>query len=204
MIGRADLLVLALVLGGAGFTAACSGSASSGRPAVADHQTAAIAAPVPDPGIRGIDWMNRTYVQGDARYTVVGGQIETELPDDLHGFFSVTPPVFGDLTGDGADEAVIITLEHLGGTGMFTSVDVYGLVGGTEVVIGTIPGGDRGDGGIADVQIDGAAVTVDRYLSVEGDGTCCPSQLQHERWTWDGTAFVEDEAARTVGPHGDG
>jgi len=201
MIGRADLLVL--VIGCAGF-AGCSGSAGSRRRSVSDHQTPAIVAPVPGPGIRAIDWMNRTYVQGDARYTVAGGQVETELADDLHGFFSVTPPVFGDLTGDGAEEVVIITLEHLGGTGMFTSVDVYGMVEGAEAVIGTIPGGDRGDGGIADVQIDGNAVAVDRYLSLEGDGACCPSQLQHERWTWDGTTFVENEAARTVTEHAAG
>jgi hypothetical protein len=35
-------------------------------------------------------------------------------------------------------------------------------------------------------------------MSMEGDGACCPSKLQHERWSWDGKAFVEDEKARTL------
>ena len=39
---------------------------------------------------------------------------------------------------------------------------------------------------------------VDRMMSQEGDGACCPSKLQQERWAWKGGAFVEDEAARRL------
>jgi len=170
---------------------------------------------VPAATIRTIDWMNRTYASGDATYPVVAGQYEYARDEEGNvvasdyqardpdayierGFFQVTPPVFGDVDGDGAEDAVIVTLENMGGTGMFSSVEIYVLRDGQPVVLGAIPGGDRGDGGIADALLDGKTVTVDRYLSLDGDGACCPSQLQHERWTWDGTAFVEDVRARTV------
>ena len=64
------------------------------------------------------------------------------------------------------------------------------------VLIGSIPGGDRGDGGLANVSVEGNALIVDRNRLGEEDGACCPSKLVREVWHWDGTGFTEDESAR--------
>ncbi len=166
--------------------------------------------------VRSIDWLNRTYESGDAgpvtvkdgvyeyamdgNGNVVSADYQPTDPDEYveRGSFEVGKPLFGDLDGDGAEEAVLVTYFNGGGTGRFTGVDVYAIRDGKEVVIGGIPGGDRGDGGIDDVQLEGKVVVVARMMAMEGDGACCPSKLQHERWSWDGKTFVEDEAARSL------
>ena len=191
---------------------ACGAPARAPSPLRNDTATVASAGP----SIRSIDWMNRVYTSGAGGqpYQVENGEYEYAYDEDGNlvapdyqpadpdafverGYFSVTPPEFGDLTGDGAEEAVIVTLESTGGTGRFSGIDVYTMQGGKEVVLGGIPGGDRGDGGIAGVRIEGGVVVVDRMKSLDTDGACCPSRLVHERWTWNGAAFVEDEAARS-------
>jgi hypothetical protein len=166
--------------------------------------------------VRSIDWLNRSYDSGDAgpvtvkdgvyeyamdgEGNVVAPDYEPTDPDEYveRGSFEVGKPLFGDVDGDGAEEAVLVTYFNGGGTGRFTGVDVYAIRDGKEAVIGGIPGGDRGDGGIDDVKLEGKVILVSRMMSMEGDGACCPSKLQHERWSWDGKRFVEDEAARTL------
>lgn len=190
------------------------GPGAAGRPAVANHTGGGISAVPNASPIRAIDWANRTY--GD--YTVKDGQYEYAFDEDGNvvppdyqpkdpdgyverGFFSVTPPVFGDLDGDGAEEAVIVTMENTGGTGHFTGVDVYTLRDGQPDVIASIPGGDRGDGGISDVRIEAGAVIVDRFMSQEEDGACCPSKVLIERWQWKNGSLIEDEGARQLVDH---
>lgn len=191
--------------------AGCGGAHPAGAP-IANTATPVVSASP----VRAVDWANRTYIVDEAGgYTVTDGGLEFAYddngnqvgadyvsPDPDHyverGEFSVSRPVFGDVTGDGVEEAVIVTTLNSGGTGRFTGVSVFAMPGGTVTVIGEIPGGDRGDGGIAEVAIEGRAVLVERYQSGAGDGACCPSKIAHERWTWDGHRFVEDEAARTV------
>lgn len=171
--------------------------------------------------VHDIDWLNRSYDSGevgqvtvkdgvyeyamDENGNMVAADYEPKDPDAYveRGSFEVSKPLFGDLDGDGADEAVLVVYFNGGGTGRFTGIDVYGMRDGKEAVIGGIPGGDRGDGGISDVKLEGKVVVVDRMMSMEGDGACCPSKLQHERWSWDGKAFVEDEAARTLSDFGE-
>ncbi len=166
--------------------------------------------------VRDVDWMNRTYESGDmGPVTVVNGEYEFAFdgngnvvaadyepadPDEYveRGSFGVGTPTYGDVDGDGAEEAVLVTYFHGGGTGRFSGIDVWTMKAGKETLLGGIPGGDRGDGGIAGVRFDGRVVVVDRMMSQDDDGACCPSKVQIERWSWDGKAFVEDEAARKL------
>lgn len=176
--------------------AACGGSS---KPAVSSG--GGPSAKIGVTSIRSVDFQNRTYDNTDAgAITVVNGEAEIEIdPEmpDMHGWFNVGAPVYGDIDGDGAEEAIVITSFNGGGTGTFTSGEVYALREGQGVVkLGEIPGGDRGDGGLDDIRIEGGKILVDRNLSTEDDGACCPSKLTKEVWTWNGSAFVEDEAAR--------
>lgn len=152
--------------------------------------------------IRSIDFLNRTYQSGDAgAITVKDGEASFEVDPcmpDIQGWFNVTPPSYGDVDGDGVEDALVVTAFNGGGTGTFTEGEVYAMrAGATEpVVIGQIPGGDRGDGGLSDVRIENGKILVERFMSMDDDGACCPSKIQKEVWAWDGHAFVEDEAAR--------
>jgi hypothetical protein len=165
--------------------------------------------------VRTIDWANRTYESGDGTFTVKDGEASfafdengNEVPPDFEpsdpdafverGYFNVAPPIYGDVTGDGVEEALIIHTYNGGGTGQFDGIDVYAMKDGQPVVIGGIPGGDRGDGGLSDATVEAGVVHVNRMMSMDGDGACCPSKLQQEVWKWNGTAFVEDEGARKL------
>lgn len=161
-----------------------------------DVRHAEVASPV-----RLIDWQNYTYTlgnglgpvtvtKGDADFAIAGGEGQ--------GSYHVEPPQFADIDQDGVEDAVISAVTATGGTGQFSEVDVYTVRDHKVVDLATITGGDRGDGGIRSVTIDGAAIVVERNVLAEGDGICCASKMQTERWVWKAGALVEDVAARTA------
>jgi hypothetical protein len=135
-------------------------------------------------------------VRDGEEYRVSGGEMSWSRGDEDRGYFWVAEPDFGDLNGDGIEEAVIITLLNTGGTGRFTSVQILELRDGIPHLIAEIPGGDRGDGGIGDARVEDGALIVERLDSQPGDRACCPSQMTVERWQWDGSELVETIAAR--------
>ena len=204
------VMKLALATSSLLVVAACGGARPATTPAAIASTGGAASA-----GVRSIDWANRTYQSGEGTFTVVDGEASfafdeagnevaaDAVPADPDGFvergyFNVAPPQYGDVTGDGVEEALIITVYNGGGTGQFDGIDVYAMREGQPVIIGGIPGGDRGDGGIAAARVEGGVVVIERMSSGPDDGACCPSRTQHERWTWTGGKFVEDEAARRL------
>jgi hypothetical protein len=204
---RAALLVVPL--------AACAAPA---KPAATTPPSNTEPTPAATRTVHDVDWLNRTYTVDSfgekATYTVVEGEAtfaydqdgnevgpDYEPPPDGYverGWFQVAPAEFGDLTGDGVDEALVLSALNTGGTGVFDGVDVYGMKGDQPVVIGHIPGGDRGDGGLAGALISGRDVLVERMMSQDGDGACCPSKVQYEIWQWRDGALVEDQSARRL------
>jgi hypothetical protein len=155
--------------------------------------------------LRALDWQNRAYELDElGTVTVHAGHADFAISDDNKavaigsgsGSFTVEPPLFADLDGDGHDDAILSCVLSTGGTGHFSEIRIYGLRAHQPTLIATIPGGDRGDGGIRHVALDGTTVLVDRNVLAEGDGLCCASQARRERWTWKTSELVEDESAR--------
>jgi len=80
---------------------------------------------------------------------VTDGKFEGKAGTDLEGtYFEVREVLYGDLDGDGHDEALVRTLCNTGGTGQFDEGFVYGSKNGKPVLLGRIPGGDRASGGV--------------------------------------------------------
>jgi hypothetical protein len=156
--------------------------------------------------VRGIDWQNRTYVLDELGPVAVKngealvGLVVDGTPQTRDGSYSVARPVFTDVNGDGVEDAIILNMMSTGGTGRFSDVRIYTMRAGKVAELAMIPGGDRGDGGIRRVAVDGPAVIVERNVLAEGDGACCASQARRERWVWRSGEIVEDEAARRVIP----
>lgn len=175
-------------------------AACGGRPAqIANHATGGTSE------IRGIDWQNRTYDLGDLGAVAVhNGSADFAISEDgkaadagtSDGSFRVEPPLYADLDADGVEDVVISSVTGTGGTGHFSQIEIFTMRDHKVVTLGAIPGGDRGDGGIRKVRVDGNAVIVERNVLAEGDGACCASQFQIERWTWNGHAMAEDTTAR--------
>lgn len=132
--------------------------------------------------IRNIDFENFTYpprcsnkpvkvVNGTLNNTrLVNGWWET-IDDSLPSYFSVEKTVYGDINGDGREEAIVEVLCNTGGTGQFTSAFVFAMKRGKPVVVAELEEGDRGFGGIVDLEIINNVLVVTRN---EGHtSNCC-------------------------------
>jgi hypothetical protein len=154
----------------------------------------------PSGEIRAIDWQNRTYVLDELGPVAVKngeGELRPTTDDDaVGGTYTVGRPVFGDVNGDGVEDVIVASVLSTGGTGRFSDIRIYTMKDGKVVEVAAIPGGDRGDGGIRRVTVEGSAVIVERNVLAEGDGACCASQARRERWVWRDGEITEDEAAR--------
>ena len=132
--------------------------------------------------ITTIDFKNFTYPAycvGDApqKITVMDGEFLKETQEDgyVDRFsFSVMDVAFGDLTGDGKPEAVILSICNTGGTGNFSEGFVYTLQTGKPRLVARIPGGDRAYGGLRGAWIENGQLIVDSNEVGEVGGACCP------------------------------
>jgi hypothetical protein len=100
---------------------------------------------------------------------VAAGKFEGKAGTDLEGtYFEVQEVLFGDLNGDGKDEAVVRTICNTGGTGQFDEGFVYGMKDGKPSLLGRIQGGDRASGGVRCVRFEDGALKVERVGNDSG------------------------------------
>ncbi len=158
-----------------------------------------------DRSIRTVDFLDHTYqsqMGDEAPESITVRNGDYERPKDADGneagFFHAGAPVYGDVDGDGVEDAIVITIDNGGGTGMFDVAHVFTMKGGQVAEIAVVPGGDRGDGGLRDVTPEPGGVKVERLTSVEGDGACCPSKLTVEHWRWTGKDLAIDDKQTTT------
>ena len=159
--------------------------------------------------VRSVDFRNFIYHPSCADFEsateakvpvrVDGGRFEASPGTDLEGlYFEVGEVLYGDLTGDGRDEAVVRSLCSTGGTGRFDEGFVYGMRDGKPVLLGRIPGGDRASGGVRCVRIEAGALKVERTGN-EADAALGVDFIDTETWTIQGSRLVE--AGQTVRRH---
>jgi hypothetical protein len=151
----------------------------------------AAAAPRPTT-IRDVPWLDRTYDIGDGPAVFVHGSHQELEEDGMCSVCEGIPAVtFGDVDGDGKEDAIVIVATNLGGAGTLIGAFVFALKDGAVVKLGEIEGGDRGEGGIHSVRVVGRDVIVRRFDSRPIDGACCPGRILVERWRWDGGKLVQ-------------
>jgi hypothetical protein len=97
---------------------------------------------------------------------------------------SLAEVLYGDLTGDGQDEAVVSLSYNLGGTGQFTFAIVFGIVYGQLRILGKINGGDRAYGSFHEIAIEQNRLRVVRNWTT----TCmvCTEGYETTWWKWNG------------------
>lgn len=126
--------------------------------------------------------------------TVKDGAYSYEKQEDGYTdrfYFSVTDVVFGDLTGDGKDEAVALTVCNTGGTGNFSEGFIFGAQNGKTVLLATLPGGDRAYGGIRKAWIDHGRLVVETNDPGELGGACCPTEIVTSTYKLAGKKLLE-------------
>jgi hypothetical protein len=146
--------------------------------------------------IRRVDFKNFTYspacIEKNEKLRVRNGEYTRGNPGDPSSdtiYFKVAEVVYGDLTGDGAEEAVVVTLCNTGGTGQFTDGIIFTLRGGNAVEIVSLGVGDRAYGGIDSVAIENGLLKVGRYGTDSG-GACCPEYVETTSYRLTGNKLV--------------
>lgn len=146
------------------------------------------------------DFLNMTYPLPRGWQDVDSREVTLEngqrrMTGDKIGMSFVTKK-FGDVTGDGKDEAFVILRVATGGSATPHIVYVFEQVKGSAEIIWYFRTGDRADGGLKSVYADSGDLIVelfgeDRYiykqmetLSILGDEPqlCCPTTFTKNRY----------------------
>ncbi|HEY2846564.1 MAG TPA: hypothetical protein VGI80_02035 [Pyrinomonadaceae bacterium] len=143
---------------------------------------AAATAAFAEDDIHAVDFKNFTYEPSCAGETptklrVKNGEYSKETPHDGYTDrleFSVIAVEYGDITSDGKDEAVILSNCNTGGTGRFTEGFVYTMKAGKASLLARVPGGDRADGGLRSIKVEGGLLVVEFNDPDKAAGACCP------------------------------
>ena len=144
------------------------------------------------PGIRRVDFRNHSYRLGadfDSRaVTASAGSLSWTDPELGEYRGSVDDPQFGDLDGDGLEEAVVVLRwSFSAGTGRFSDVLVFRMAGGQAAQVASAGTGDRADGGIHRVRIERGVLEIARYA---GAAACCPDRVVVQDHHLAGSALV--------------
>ena len=149
--------------------------------------------------IRALDFKNFTYPayclsDEPENVTVKNGEFfkETQMEDYVDRFyFNVFGIEYGDLTGDGNDEAIILTVCNTGGTGNFSEGYIYSMHNAGPKLITRIPGGDRAYGGLRTAKAENGFLIVESNDVGETGGSCCPEFVVTTRYKVIGDKIVE-------------
>ncbi len=111
---------------------------------------------------------------------------------------------FGDVSGDGIDEAFVVIKIETEGSAIPQVVYIYSAKEGKPELIWFFRTGDRADGGLKDVRSENGQLVVelygkDRYLfgevetlQITGDKEqlCCPEYFTRSVYKWNGKSFI--------------
>ena len=108
---------------------------------------------------------------------------------------TVTSVTYGDVDGDGVDEALVALNYSPGGTGNWDYLYVYKLQDGRAHVIARLQAGSRGSGGLVRACIQENLLVAAFADSERLSGDCCSEGYIRVRYRWREDGFVEE---RTV------
>lgn len=127
---------------------------------------------VASPDIEGVDFSQVPAVED--LLAEGGGRL---LPEQI---------IFADLTGDGAEEAVVPISS--GGSGGNVAYAVFGYRGGDLEELLVV----RPEAGRVTVSVEDGALVETQPVYAPEDPLCCPSELRHTYYRWDGSELVVD------------
>ena len=132
-------------------------------------------------------------------FTLTNGEITNGTPASAD-FYSVTlhaDIAYGDLTGDGNDEAAIV-LDCNAGTRPIVFGWIYTLGASGPAALsavtfaGTVQATTTSGAQLLDVRIEASRVVSRWAVYANGDAACCPSSQATFRSRWDGRTLVSD------------
>ena len=137
--------------------------------------------------VHGVDFKNFNYEPSCAGETptklrVKNGEYSKETPEEDKLYFEILAVEYGDVTGDGKDEALILSNCNTGGTGQFTEGFVYTMRAGKPSLLARVPGGDRADGGLRAIKAEGGNLVVEFNDPEKAAGACCAEGMVTQKY----------------------
>jgi hypothetical protein len=136
--------------------------------------------PLPQKQIRAVRGIHYFYLPSQ-------GKDERE-PAPLVSVDSVT---YGDLDGDGIEEAAVHLNYSTGGTQNWDFLYIYKLSQGSPRLLGVLESGSRGNGGLVRVCVTGGLLVLDFADAERRVGDCCSEGYIRVRYRWQDRSFVE-------------
>jgi len=124
---------------------------------------------------------------------------------------SLVKTSYGDVTGDGREEAILVFSQDSEGNAAYKSVYVYTLESSRLKLLWAFMTGHRGDGGLRRVYAEGGNLTVELFgkeTRIEEDSAssraeptalCCPKSFTLTHYHWHNGRF-EQKGAMDVRP----
>lgn len=156
--------------------------------------------------IRLIDFSNFTHPRtaglrtpgGRRTFELKGGRFEeTKSEVGMH----MGDIIYGDVTGDGEEEAMVSLGVETGGSAIPNCVYIYTIVQKKPALLWAFETGDRADGGLRRVYAEGGGLVVELYgkgthpggelYGSEDTPACCAKSVTRTRYRWDGRRFVQ-------------
>ncbi len=151
--------------------------------------------------IRDIDFRNFRYpwpkelvdpTNPKRTFQLKNGELPaTRTPDgminEMGGFLGKV--VYGDVTGDGAEEAIIYLGIQTGGSATPGAVYIYAVKGNQTKLLWHFSTGDRADNGFRRAYAQNGDLVVELNSPIEKRGDCCPTRFTRTRYAWQGNRF---------------
>ena len=135
------------------------------------------AAPAPTVPPMTLDMLkNATYMLPfyGRTVTLTDGSYQEGSGAEIYSVSMTGAITFGDLNGDGLEDAAAILVENGGGTGQFESIVVIVNQGGVPAQAGVAQLGDRVQ--VNSLTIQAGRVVLDMLVQGPNDALCCPTQ----------------------------
>jgi hypothetical protein len=168
----------------------------------------------PQSPIRSIDFKNFTYParpvyrKGQTTFTLTNGRYEGRIrltggtgPFGEPYPISFVGVVYGDATGDGKEEAMVVLYERVAGTAIPYYVYIFAMNSDRTKLLWAFEPGDRADGGLRKVYGERGALMIELYGKdakigdiedkEEDTPACCPKSFTKTRYEWNGKGFVQ-------------
>ncbi len=165
--------------------------------------------------IRHFDFMNFTYPWTGSvdfgyltwHWTKSTPETKVRLTKGLHKFIDPDAPevvrehspalrldsvTYGDLDGDGTEEAVVALNYTTGGTQNWDFVYVYKHEHGRLRLLGRVETGSRADWGLIHTAVKDGLLVLDLADPERRAGDCCSEGFVRVRYRWRGDGFIEE------------
>ena len=137
----------------------------------------------------------------EGKYEATELRVPRKIPSKDCWSVGVGPIEYGDVTGDGQEEAMVVLYAERGGTESSNDVFVYTLKNGKPVVLWKFASGDRADGGLRKIYAEDGQLVIElagKNKIIGGDlyaddgtstGACCPTVFTRTKYQWVGGRF---------------